>query len=62
MTALTAHATTVDSTSSYNKYTLITLRGSASDNIKPSFPISPTKTYLGLYPFTLSTFSSIYSN
>lgn len=47
---------------SYNNYTLITLRASTPAQIQTNFPISPTKTNFGIYPFTIDGFSSIYAD
>jgi len=54
--------TTVDSNSSYNKYTLITLRGNNSNALLTSFNVAATKTAFGLHPFIVNTFSSIYAD
>lgn len=61
-TQLTPSVTTVSSASSYNLYTLITLRGSVSDALQTSFKVAAAKTSFGLYPFIVTPFSSIYSD
>ncbi|TXH54949.1 MAG: hypothetical protein E6Q89_07300 [Bacteroidia bacterium] len=60
--SLTATAVTVDSPSAYNKYTLITLKGASPSTIQTSFPITPTKTSFGLFPFLINELSSIYAD
>lgn len=57
--SLTATAVTIDSNLSYNKYTLITLKGSTPSSLQTSFKTSPTKTVFSLFPFLISDFSSI---
>jgi len=56
------NAETVDSASSYNKYTLITVRGLASDNLFTTFPSVTTTKTIGFHPFDISGFSSIYAD
>lgn len=41
---------------------MITLQGSVSDALQTSFKTTATKTSFGLYPFVVSTFSSIYAD
>lgn len=60
--SLSATAITVDSANSYNKYTLITLKGATTSSIQTSFPITASKTAFGLSPFLVSDFSSIYAD
>lgn len=57
--SLTATAVTIDSNTSYNKYTLITLKGSSPSSLQTSFKTSATKTVFSLFPFLISDFSSI---
>jgi hypothetical protein len=50
---------TVDSATAYNKYTLITLKGSTTGSLQTSFKITAQKTVFSLFPFAISDFSSI---
>ena len=59
-TQLTMTVTSETSNSAYNKYTMVTLRGSLSDHLHTSFVPTPTKTSFGLYPFRITSYSSIY--
>jgi hypothetical protein len=59
---LTPSVTTVTNASSYNLYTMITLRGSTSAALQTSFQVSKVKTSFGVYPFRVNPFSSIYSD
>lgn len=61
-TLLTPSVTTVSSAGSYNPYTLITLRGSTSTALQTSFLVAAAKKNIGLYPFIVTPFSSIYSD
>ncbi len=61
-TLLTPSVTTVSSPSSYNPYTLITLRGSNSTALQTSFLVAAAKKSFGIYPFIVTPFSSIYSD
>ena len=54
--------TTVTNASSYNLYTMITLRGSTSGALQTSFQVANVKTSFGVYPFRVNPFSSIYSD
>lgn len=60
--SLTATAVTIDSNSSYNKYTLITLKGSTPSTLQTSFKTSAVKTVFSLFPFLISDFSSIFAD
>lgn len=60
--SFTPSVTTVSAASSYNLYTLITLRGSTSTALQTSFLVAAAKKNIGLYPFTVTPFSSIYSD
>lgn len=57
-------AETVDSASSYNKYTLITVRGAQSDNLLTTFnpTASITTKTIGFHPFDITGFTSIYAD
>ena len=62
-TSLTVEAETVDNSDAYNKYTLVTLKGTQSDDLQTTFKTTATKTAFGVFPFRIQTlFSSIYSN
>lgn len=56
------NVSTVNSNGSYNNYTMITLRGSTSTQVLVNCPTAPTKIYFGVYPFTIASFSSIFSD
>jgi hypothetical protein len=60
--SLTATAVTIDSNSSYNKYTLITLKGTTPSRLQTSFKTTAVKTVFSLFPFLISDFSSIFAD
>lgn len=60
--SLSVTAETVDASDAFNRYTLITLKGSLSDNIQTTFPTTATKTSFGIFPFRISDYSSISAN
>lgn len=60
--SLTATVSTIDTAGAYNKYTLITLKGSTTASLQTSFPITAAKTIFGVYPFLISDFSSIFAD
>lgn len=59
---LTPTVVTVNSASSYNLYTMITLTGTTTTALQTSFLIAPAKTNFGIYPFIVTPFSSIYAD
>ena len=60
--SLTATSETIDAVDAYNRYTLITLKGTQSDDLQTTFPVTPTKTSFGVYPFEIPDFTSIASD
>lgn len=59
-TSLTTTVTSVTASDAYNKYTMITLRGSLSDHLQTTFQNTATKTSFGINPFKVTAYSSIY--
>jgi len=41
---------------------MVTLRGSKSDHLQTTFPITSAKTSIGMYPFRITPFSSIFAD
>lgn len=56
---LTHEIETVDTPTAYNKYTLITLKGSSIAGIKNNFPESATDLSIGVEKFIIEDFSSL---